>query len=95
LKLRLPNILQTTMLTVAVAGGTSPGLGRAVVKAIEETNELTPIVLTRQSSKIPEWLSDSKVEVRRVDYSSEESCFEALEGVNIVSVHSVISSIHG
>lgn len=83
------------MLTVAVPGGTSPGLGRAVVKAIAETDGLTPIVLTRPSSKIPEWLQASKIEVRRVDYSSEESCFAALEGINIVSIRSIMSGFLG
>lgn len=74
------------MLTIAVAGGTSPGLGRSVVTAIlQKHDQLKPIVLSRKSSKTPVWLKDAGVEVRRVDYGSEESLFDALQGVHTVN----------
>ncbi len=73
------------MIKVAVAGGTSPGLGRAVVTAIQEyPDQLDVIVLSRQSSQIPGWLQNARVEVRKVDYASEESLYEALHGVHTV-----------
>lgn len=74
------------MITVAVAGGSSPGLGRAVVTAIQKrSDELEVVVLSRKSSQIPAWLQDTRVEVRKVDYTSEDSLFEALQGVHTVS----------
>jgi uncharacterized protein YbjT (DUF2867 family) len=73
------------MITVAVAGGTSPGLGRSILEAIKQhPNHLHPIVLSRKSSKTPTWLESLEIEVRRVDYASEESLVEALQGVHTV-----------
>jgi putative lipoic acid-binding regulatory protein len=75
------------MITVAVAGGTSPGLGRAVVTAIQEyPDKLQAIVLSRESSKIPEWLQQSGIEVRKVDYNSAESLYAALQGIHTVGL---------
>lgn len=71
------------MITIAVAGDTSPGLGRAVVTAIQKCpDQLNIIILSRQSSQVPEWLQKAKVEVRKVNYASEDSLFEALHGVH-------------
>lgn len=72
------------MITVAVPGGTSSGLGRAVVTALKQYDEITPVVLSRQSSSVPQWLKVAGVEVRKVDYSSEESLYNALQGVHTV-----------
>ena len=73
------------MITIAVAGGTSPGLGRSVVTAIQQyPDQLKAIVLSRESSKVPSWLQETNVEVRKVDYSSEDSLFAALQGVHTV-----------
>lgn len=72
------------MITVAVPGGTSPGLGRAVVTALKQYADITPVVLSRQASQIPQWLKEAGVEVRRVDYTSEESLYNALQGVHTV-----------
>lgn len=74
------------MITIAVAGGSSPGLGRAVVSAIREyPSQLEVIVLSRQTSESPDWLRDAEIEVRKVDYASEDSLFKALQGVHTVS----------
>ncbi|KAF2015095.1 NAD(P)-binding protein [Aaosphaeria arxii CBS 175.79] len=77
------------MITVAVAGGTSPGLGRSILEAlINQPERVTPIVLSRETSKTPKWLSDLAIEVRRVNYQSPESLDDALNGV-----HTVISTL--
>ena len=74
------------MITIAVPGGTAPGLGRAVVTAIQQyPDQLKVIVLSRQGSTVPEWLKNSGVEVRKVDYSSQDSLYDALQGVHTVS----------
>ena len=70
---------------VAIAGGTAPQLGKAIVTAMQDyTDQLEAIVLTRPSSKIPEWLEKLNVEVRRVDYMSEDSLVKALQDVHTV-----------
>jgi uncharacterized protein YbjT (DUF2867 family) len=74
------------MVFVAVAGGTSPGLGRAVLEALLDNASHTPIVLSRSSSKTPQWLQELGVEVRKVDYQSEESLVHALQGVHTASM---------
>lgn len=73
------------MITVAVAGGTSPGLGRSILEALnEQKNHIHPIVLGRKSSSAPEWLKKIGIDVRRVNYLSETSLDEALKGVHTV-----------
>jgi uncharacterized protein YbjT (DUF2867 family) len=72
------------MVLVAVAGGTSRGLGRSIVRALKEHPDHTPIVFSRKSSKIPQWLEQMGVEVRKVDYFDEGSLIPALEGVHTV-----------
>lgn len=74
------------MITVAVAGGTSPALGRSILEAIRQhPGDLYPVVLSRQSSKTPDWLEELGIEVRRVDYTSENDLAEALKGMHTVS----------
>lgn len=77
----------TVMITkVAVAGGTAPQLGQAIVTAIQDYPDLLQaIVLTRPNSKIPQWLEKLEVEIRRVDYMSEDSLVDALEDVHTVN----------
>lgn len=69
---------------IAVAGGTSPTLGRSIVDAITRT-ENKPVILSRTSSK-PASLTTFNVEVRPVDYTDHASLVEALK-----DVHTVIS----
>lgn len=74
------------MIKVAVPGGSSEGLGRAIVTAIQKyPGQLEVIVLSRESSQVPEWLQKAQVEVRKVDYNSESSLYEALQGVHTAS----------
>ncbi|KAF1359638.1 NAD(P)-binding protein [Lizonia empirigonia] len=77
------------VIKVAIAGGTAPQLGRAIVTGIQDyPDQLQAIVLTGPSSKIPPWLEKLNMEIRRVDYMSEPSLVEALE-----DVHTVISTV--
>src|SRR5271168_735546 len=72
------------MVLVAVAGGTSPGLGRSIVRALQEHPDHTPIVLSRLSSKTPKWMEDMGADVRKVDYHSQESLVPTLKDVHTV-----------
>lgn len=77
------------MITVAIAGGTSLGLGRSIVRAAKAyPSQIQTIVLGRKSSATPKWLQDEGVEVRKVDYADEASLVEALQGVHTVSDNS-------
>ncbi|KAF9692919.1 hypothetical protein EKO04_009081 [Ascochyta lentis] len=77
------------VIKVAVAGGTAPQLGRAIVTAIQDyPDQLQAVVLTRPGSNIPLWLEKLNVEIRRVDYASEDSLADALQ-----DVHTVISTV--
>ena len=80
------------MITVAVAGGTSPGVGRSIVTVLQQySDQFQPIVLSRQSTKVPQWLEDTGIELCKVDYTSEESLYEALQGVHKVRQHTLSS----
>jgi hypothetical protein len=78
-----------TMPSVAIAGGTSPSLGRSLVQGILS---LTPhwkiIILSRRSSSIPAWLSpileSGRAELRRVNYANHPSLVKALKGTHTV-----------
>lgn len=73
------------MITVAVAGGTSPGLGRSILEALKQyPDKLNAVVLSRAGSKTPKWMKDLDIEVRRVNYTSEASLKDALDGVHTV-----------
>ncbi|KAI9890107.1 MAG: hypothetical protein M1814_004506 [Vezdaea aestivalis] len=81
------------MAPIAIAGGSSFALGRSIVHGLlSQTPHHHPIILTRPSTKVPDWLaplvSDGKVSVRKVDYTSHESMVKALSGV-----HTVLSCI--
>ena len=69
------------MVIIAVAGGTSPTLGRSIVSAIAQTKN-TPVILTRQSPNAPR--SQYGAEVRQVDYTNHKSLVEAVQGVHTV-----------
>ena len=73
------------MITVAVAGGSSPGLGRSILEALKQyPDKLKPIVVGRIGSNTPQWLEELNIDVRRVDYNSEDSAVEALQDVHTV-----------
>ncbi|KAK0117550.1 hypothetical protein ONS95_011888 [Cadophora gregata] len=85
------------MSVVAIAGGTSIGLGRSIVQAILHTypnGEWTPLILSR-SQKQPAWFSTlhKKPEIKAVDYKDSSSLISALEGVH--TVISVILAVDG
>jgi uncharacterized protein YbjT (DUF2867 family) len=72
------------MAVIAVVGGTG-GLGSNITKACAENSLHKVIVVSRETSKVPEWLQRLKnVEIRKVDYSSDESLKNALQGVDTV-----------
>jgi uncharacterized protein YbjT (DUF2867 family) len=72
------------MAVIAVAGGTGSGLGRNVVQECAANPKHKVIILSRSTSKIPQWVSEYEVEVRKVDYSSEQSLIDGLNGVDTV-----------
>jgi len=75
------------MAIVAIAGATSPTLGRSIVTAILEAGNHTPMILSRskagsESASTPKY----GAQIRYVDYDSIPSLTASLE-----SVHTVIS----
>jgi uncharacterized protein YbjT (DUF2867 family) len=74
------------MVHVAVAGGTGPGLGRCIVTVLASNPNLKVRILSRASSKPPKWTEELGVEIRKVNYQSEPSLKEALEGVHTVRI---------
>lgn len=88
------------MPTLAIAGGTSPSLGRAIISAMllsQPTSSWNAVILSR-NSKVPIWLraldKDSlRTEIRIVDYLNTDSITAALDGVH--TVVSITSAIDG
>jgi uncharacterized protein YbjT (DUF2867 family) len=86
---------------IAISGGTSPGLGRSIVTALSNSpaNQIT--ILSRKTSKQPNWLEDflgtGKVEVVGVDYEDEEGLADVLRrrGVQIVSFNFLLEVSQG
>jgi hypothetical protein len=76
----------STMVVVAVAGGTGPGLGRNITLALAKNPNHKVIVLSREASKTPEWVQEHGIELRKVDYTSDSSVKTALQGVHTVSL---------
>jgi uncharacterized protein YbjT (DUF2867 family) len=72
------------MAIIAVAGGSGSGLGRAVTLGCAANPNHKVIVFTRLASKIPQWLEEADVEVRRVNYHDIESLKTALKGVDTI-----------
>ncbi|KIL93892.1 hypothetical protein FAVG1_02454 [Fusarium avenaceum] len=88
------------MPTLALAGGTSPSLGRAIFTAILDDTGLSQwdVVILSRSDRIPAWLRAVDEEARRysvyvVDYLSIDSLVTALNGVD--TVVSVTSAFDG
>jgi uncharacterized protein YbjT (DUF2867 family) len=79
------------MVYVAVAGGTSPTLGRSIITAILEAGNHTPIILSRSKSdsEPPAPTTLNGAQIRYVDYSSIPSLTKGLDGV-----HTVISVLN-
>jgi uncharacterized protein YbjT (DUF2867 family) len=72
------------MTVIAVVGGTGC-LGSNVTKACAANPKHKVIVVSRETSKVPEWLEQLKnVEVRQADYSSDESLKNVLQGIDTV-----------
>lgn len=88
------------MPTLAIAGGTSPSLGRAITTALlssPNTSSWNAVILSR-SARIPLWLraideEGKRTEIRVVDYHDLESLTSALKDVH--TVVSVTSAIDG
>lgn len=79
------------MPTLALPGGTSASLGRAIVSAVLAKQALNPwnIAILSRSTRTPTWLRALDPEAQRhtilaVDYSSVDSLKTALQGVHTV-----------
>ncbi|KAH6616255.1 hypothetical protein C7974DRAFT_441826 [Boeremia exigua] len=91
------------MSTLAIAGGSSASLGRALTAALlsSRTSPAWNAVILSRSPNPPSWLRamdpDSlRTQVRTVDYLSTESLTTALKGVHtVVSVTSAIDGTQG
>lgn len=88
------------MPTVAIAGGTSLSLGRAIVTAVLFSRSSTPwtAVILSRTSRIPLWLravdpEGSLTRIQVVDYMSVDSVVPALKGVD--TLISVVSAVDG
>lgn len=85
------------MPTLAIAGGTSPSLGRAIISALlsPRTKHWDAVIFSRNDRK-PLWLraidpENKRTRIRTVDYLSVASLASALDGVHtLVSVTSAI-----
>ncbi len=78
------------MVLAAIAGGTSPTLGRSIVTAMLRAGNHTPVILSRSkpgADSAP--TSQYGAEIRYVDYNSIPSLTRGLEGV-----HTVISVLN-
>ncbi len=78
------------MVLAAIAGGTSPTLGRSIVTAILKAGNHKPVILSRckpEADSAP--TSQHGAEIRYVDYTSVPSLARGLEGV-----HTVISVLN-
>jgi hypothetical protein len=87
------------MPTIALAGGTSPSLGRAIVSAIFAQTSWNVLILSR-STNAPIWLRAIDPDARRhkiaaVDYTSVESMAAALRAQGVHTLVSVTSAIDG
>ncbi|KAH7139051.1 hypothetical protein B0J11DRAFT_588692 [Dendryphion nanum] len=82
------------MPTLAIAGGTSASLGRAITTALlQNANQWNAVILSR-TSRVPTWLravdpDSARTQICAVDYMSTKSLQAALKGVDtVVSVTS-------
>ena len=75
------------MAIIAIAGGTSPTLGKAIVTAVGHTPIKAVILSRKDASKSTQPSTCYGIEVRYVDYSSSKSLEDALEDVQtLISV---------
>lgn len=88
------------MLTLAIAGGTSPSLGRAITTSLlsSPNTSFWNVVILSRSAQIPLWLraideEGKRTEIRVVDYHDLESLTSALKDIH--TVISVTSAIDG
>jgi hypothetical protein len=75
---------------VAIAGGSSPGLGNAIITALLSSPTFQPLILSRSKPSGPNESTDTKTGIvtKYVDYASLSSLKAALQGA-----HTVISVI--
>lgn len=92
------------MQILAVAGGTSPSLGRSIVSAVLAAIHCSPswtVRILSRTTKIPPWLqaidpSGQRTQIRAVDYLSTKSLVPVLEGATIlISVTSATDGTQG
>ncbi|KAH7121790.1 hypothetical protein B0J13DRAFT_599370 [Dactylonectria estremocensis] len=87
------------MPTLALAGGTSPSLGRAIVTAVFAQTSWNLLILSR-STRPPIWLRAIDQDAKRhkiaaVDYTSVDSLATALNGQGVHTLISVTSAVDG
>ncbi|KAG7115873.1 Oxidoreductase BOA1 like protein [Verticillium longisporum] len=87
------------MPTLALAGGTSPSLGRAIVAAVISQTQWNVLILSR-STKAPVWLRAIDPDAKRhtiaaVDYASVDSLTESLKAQTAHTLVSVTSAVDG
>ncbi|KAH7357960.1 hypothetical protein B0T11DRAFT_98220 [Plectosphaerella cucumerina] len=87
------------MPTLALAGGTSPSLGRAIVTAVLQQTSWNVLILSR-STKTPLWLravdaAAKRHTIKAVDYASVDSLTAALRSQPVHTVVSVTSAVDG
>ncbi|KAH6880676.1 hypothetical protein B0T10DRAFT_551477 [Thelonectria olida] len=84
---------------LALAGGTSPGLGRAIVTAVFANTAWNVLILSR-STHAPIWLRAIDQDAKRhkiaaVDYASVDSLATALKDQGVHTLVSVTSAVDG
>lgn len=87
------------MPTLALAGGTSPSLGRAIATAVFAQTSWNILILSR-STRSPIWLQaidqyNKRYKIAAVDYASVDSVAKALEGQEVHTLISVTSAVDG
>lgn len=87
------------MPTLALAGGTSPSLGRAIVTAVFAHTAWNVLILSR-STRPPIWLRAIDQDAKRhqiaaVDYTSVDSLTTVLKGQAVHTLVSVTSAVDG
>ncbi|KAL5612644.1 hypothetical protein BROUX41_004261 [Berkeleyomyces rouxiae] len=87
------------MPTLALAGGTSPSLGRAIVTAVFAQTSWNVLILSR-STRSPIWLRaidqyTQRYKIAAVDYASVDSVARALAGQEVHTLVSVTSAVDG
>src|SRR2546423_13256795 len=84
LKFKWSSFIIILVTLVQVVAATSPGPAPPIAPPFKNHPHHPPIVLHRLSSKTPKWMEDMDVEVRKVDYHSQESLVPTLKDVHTV-----------